>query len=112
MRKNDGNPDIEGAIRHVYLQSRLANGGHVLLVDVNERHIVPGARESAADDSADGSGADDDHARAHVNLLDDFTKTSQRYWKRAGASMKWLYSRAERGLEVAIDERNQSGSSD
>ena len=55
VRKNNGNPYVEGAIRHVYLQSCLANGGHVLLIDVNERHIVAGARESAANDPADGS---------------------------------------------------------
>src|SRR5882724_538701 len=77
---------VEGAVRHVYLQSLLADGGHMFRIDVNECHIVAGPRESAADDSADGSRADDDHARAHVNLPGDLTKTGQRYWKLAGPS--------------------------
>ena len=86
VRKNDGNPYVEGSVRHLYLESFLADGGHMLPIDVNECHIVAGPRESAADDSADGSRADDDHARAHVNLPGDLTKTGQRYWKLAGPS--------------------------
>src|SRR5215510_3619433 len=40
VRESDGDSYVEGTIRHVYLQSRLANSDYVLLIDVNERHIV------------------------------------------------------------------------
>src|SRR5262245_46747292 len=111
VRKNDGDSYVEWAVRHVYLQSRLADGGSVLLIDVNERHIVSSAGESAADDSADGSSADDDHARAHVKLLMISARTNQRYWKRADPSIEMALdlrngSQPERGLEVVINARN------
>jgi hypothetical protein len=47
----------------------------MLLVHINECDVMTRSRESAADDSADGSCADDDHARAHVSLQGDLTKT-------------------------------------
>ena len=84
----------------------------MLPINVNECHIVAGPRESATDDSADGSRADDDHARAHVNLPGDLTMTSQRYWKLAGPSTEVCgpekYLGAERGLEGCIPGRHQT----
>ena len=86
VRKTDVDLDVEGAVGHVHLQSPLADGGHMLFIDIDECDVMPRPRESPADDPADGSGTDNDHARAHVNLLGDFTQTSQRYGKRAGPS--------------------------
>src|SRR5262245_59490990 len=72
VRKKDSNPYVERAIRHIYLESCSSDRVHVFLIDVNERQIVTVARESTTDDSADGSGTDDDHTRAHVDLLECF----------------------------------------
>jgi hypothetical protein len=44
-----------------------------------------------------------------VNLLGDLTRTSQRYWKRAGSSIEVA---AKRRLEVVIHARNLISSSD
>jgi hypothetical protein len=90
VRKNDGDSYVEGAIRYVYLQSRLANSGYVLLVNVNEGHIVASAGKSASDDSTDGSSADDDYARAHGKLLGDSARASPSYWKRAVPSIEMV----------------------
>jgi hypothetical protein len=49
----------------------------MFLVDIDKCHIVAGAPEAAADNPADGSGANDDHARAHMNLREDFCRQAE-----------------------------------
>jgi len=47
------------------LQAFLADGGNVFFVNIDKRDVVTGAREPAADDTADWTGADNDHAVVH-----------------------------------------------
>jgi len=67
VREDYVNFHVEWTVGHVHLQSLLVDGGHMLLVDIDERYIIAGAREAAADNPADRSGANDDHAHSCVD---------------------------------------------
>ena len=60
--KNNFDFDVKSTVRHFDLQTFFANGRDMLLVDVDESDVIARAGESAADDAADGSYADDDYA--------------------------------------------------
>ena len=54
--------DVERAVGNVDIQPFLTNRADMFLVDVDESDIRAGARQPAADDAANGAGADNDHA--------------------------------------------------
>src|SRR6185295_6782187 len=60
---------IERPVRHIDLQTLLSDRFDMLFIRVDKTNVMSRAREPAADDSADGAGADDKHALTHVKLL-------------------------------------------
>ena len=50
------------------MEAVFSDRSDVLFIDIDKAYIVAGAREPAADDPADGAGADHDHAIAHAHL--------------------------------------------
>lgn len=67
--KDDVDLHIEGAVRHFYLQTFGPDRLDVLFIDVHESDVVAGARQPAADNAADRSCANDDHAHSCKTLL-------------------------------------------
>ena len=66
--KNDFNLHIERSVGHIDLQAFLADRRHMFFIDIDKSHILAGARKPAADNAADGTGADNQYAVAHPCL--------------------------------------------
>jgi hypothetical protein len=59
------------------LQSVLATCRYVLLVNINESHVVPGAREASTDDTTDRACSNNDHAHDDLTSSLDVVETRQ-----------------------------------
>ena len=79
--------DIERAVGDVDMQAFLANRADMFFVDVDESDIRAGAGQPAADDAANGAGADDDHA-LHIGSSSELD-----YWIRLLKSNKYAKRR-------------------
>ncbi len=66
--KYDVDLHVERTVGHIDLQTSLPDRRDMFLVDVDERQVVSRAREPAADNAADGAGADYDDTVAHLCL--------------------------------------------
>src|SRR6476620_7970959 len=59
---------VESTVRHVHLEAVFSDRGDVLSIDIDKAYVVTGARQLAANDPANGAGADHNHASAHSHL--------------------------------------------